>query len=252
MSEVIQAEVENGVVVSFSDAHFWPGVENCAHRALVFLLPSLDPEIVVANGDILDGARISKHARIGWHHAPRLKDEIDTCKQNMNAIYLASEDAQHVWTLGNHDARFETYLANHAPEYNGVKGFSLKEHFPVWQPCWRLDVNENTIFKHRWNGGSTATKKNVIEAGCNIVTGHLHSPRVSPYTDYTGTRYGVDDGMLADPAGPQFVAYTEKNPLDWQGGFAVLTFRDYQLLPPELVIVLNDHQVAFRGEVLDV
>jgi Calcineurin-like phosphoesterase len=253
MSEArINANVPDGKVVVFSDAHFWPGVESTAYNALVALLPELDTRMVVANGDILDGARISKHARIGWQHAPKLADELEVCKQRLADIRRSSPHSRFVWPLGNHDARFETFLANRSPEFEGVPGFSLKEHFPSWEPCWSLHLNGNTVIKHRWLGGKNATLNNTIQSGTSIVTGHLHSARVSPYTDFTGTRYGVDAGCLADIGGPQFTAYLEDGCRDWRSGFAVLTFKNGELLWPEHVIVVGENKVAWRGQVLTV
>jgi hypothetical protein len=89
-------------------------------------------------------------------------------------------------------------------------------------------------------------------SGKTIVTGHLHQLKVTPLSDYNGRRYGVDSGTLADPYGPQFEAYTEQNPMNWASGFVVLTFKDGRLLPPELVTVMDDGVVAFRGELIEV
>jgi hypothetical protein len=102
--------------------------------------------------------------------------------------------------LGNHDARFENRLAANAPQYEQVHGFSLKDHFPAWRPCWAV-WNGSTVIKHRYKGGVHATHNNTVNSGVNIVTGHLHSLKVTPFDDYNGTRYGVDTGTLADPQG---------------------------------------------------
>ncbi len=48
-----------------------------------------------------------------------------------------------------------------------------------------------------------------------------HRLLVRPYSDYTGTRYGIETGTLADPHGPQF-RYTENNPRDWHPGFLIM------------------------------
>lgn len=85
-----------------------------------------------------------------------------------------------------------------------------------------------------------------------MVTGHLHSLKVTPYSDYTGIRWGVDTGTLANPYGPQFAYYTEDGPVNWRSGFVVLTIKDRELLWPETVSVLRDGVVCFRGELIDV
>jgi hypothetical protein len=85
-----------------------------------------------------------------------------------------------------------------------------------------------------------------------MVTGHLHSQKVTPFTDYTGTRWGVDTGCLADPDHAAFTDYTEDAPKNWRSGFAVLTFYKDRLLPPELVTVFDANHVTFRGQVIRV
>jgi hypothetical protein len=106
-------------------------------------------------------------------------------------------------------------------------------------------VNGNTLIKHRWHNGIHATYNNALKGGVNVVTGHLHRLQVSAWGDYTGRRYGVDTGTLAEPDGQQFM-YLEHNPVPWASGFAVLTFRNGVLLPPELVEVI-DGEAFFRS-----
>ena len=59
-------------------------------------------------------------------------------------------------------------------------------------------------------------------------------------------RYGVDTGCVADKEHRAF-SYTEDSALDWRSGFAVLTYRDGILMPPELVTKMDAKTVWFRG-----
>jgi hypothetical protein len=154
--------------------------------------------------------------------------------------------------LGNHDARFEVKLAQVAPEFKDVHGVSLSDHFPDWTPCWSLHINDNTVCKHRYSGGAHAGYNNTVKSGRSIITGHLHSQKVTPYTDFNGTRYGVDTGCIADPHHDAFTDYTEDNSKDWRSGFCVLTYRNGLLLYPELVTVWDANHVQFRGELIEV
>ena len=246
----------NGTVIVFSDAHFWPGVYTTAFKGLLWAIKELKPKAVIANGDIFDGAGISRHPRIGWAKAPSVMDELKACTISMGYIEEAAKEARHnvklIWPLGNHDARFETFLAANAPQYEHVKGFTLRDHFPKWEPCWAVWMNENTVVKHRFKGGIHATHNNTMWSGKNIVTGHLHSLKVTPFSDYNGVRYGIDTGTLAEPYGPQFEDYTEQGPLNWRSGFAVLTFVDGKLLLPELVTTHSPDSIEFRGRVIKV
>jgi len=244
--------MEKGRVLVFSDAHFYPDDETTAFRALLECIKEFRPEIIICNGDAFDGASISRHPRIGWDSKPSVKEELEAVTYHMNEIEQASRFKSNlIWTLGNHDARFETFLAANAPQFEGVKGYCLKDHFPLWQPCWSYWINDNTVIKHKWKGSFGAGRANALNGGKHFVTGHTHVLAVQPLTDYNGTRYGVQTGMLANPDGDQFSDYTEDNPKDWRSGFAMLTYERGQLLMPELVQVWDEDkgEVQFRGKI---
>jgi hypothetical protein len=249
----IALTVPNGVVLVGGDAHIWPGPPSTAFRAFLAFIKRLKPVAVIANGDFFDGARISRHPPIGWAQTPSVKQEIEAVQERMHELVMACpKGCRRVWTLGNHDARFETRIATVAPEYAEVHGVSLQDHFPLWEPAWSCWINEDVVVKHRFTGGIYAPRNNTLRSGRTMVTGHLHSQKVMPHSDYNGTRYGVDAGCLADPDAAAFVDYTEDNPKDWRPGFCVLTFKDGELLMPELVTVWDSEHVQFRGELVNV
>lgn len=244
--------IENGTVLVFSDAHFWPGIRTTAYRGLLWAIDVLKPKAIINNGDAFDGAAISRHPRIGWDSKPSVIDELKACEMALGEIEDLAGRAKLIWALGNHDARFENRLAANAPEFQGVRGFSLKDHFERWTPCWSCWPTEDVVVKHRYKGGIHATHQNTVSGGKSIVTGHLHSLKVTPWSDYNGTRYGVDTGTLADPAGPQFEDYLESNPTNWRSGFAVLTFHNGKLLWPEVAHKFDDDVIEFRGQLVNV
>lgn len=250
-SASVRLPIESGTVVVFSDAHYWPGFVTTAHRALLKLIRELKPRAVICNGDAFDGASISRFPRIGWDRKPSVMDELKATTERLEEVLQAAGNAKLVWPLGNHDARFETRLAQSAPEFEGIGGFHLKDHFPEWSPCWACWINDNVVVKHRYKNGIHAAHNNTVNAGVSIVTGHLHALKVTPFADYNGRRYGVDTGTLADPDGPQFVDYLEASPTNWASGFAVLTFHRGKLLPPELVEKIDEGLVTFRGQVIE-
>lgn len=244
-----QGEVHDGHVIVFSDAHFWPQPRTVANNALLELIRELKPRRVVANGDVFDGAgKISTHPPLGWAKVPSLQEEIEACQERMHEIELvAPRGCSLDWNVGNHDTRFDKKLAAIAGEYEGLVE-RLEDKFHAWDFAWSLRLNERVMIKHRWHNGIHATYNNALKSGLTIVTGHLHRLAVTPWADYTGRRYGVDTGTLSDPLAPQF-DYLENNPTPWCSGFAVLTFRDGKLLPPELCEV-HDGVAYFRGEVV--
>lgn len=246
----LNLNIPDGVVIVFSDAHYWPGLVSASHRALVVLIDRLRPRLIVANGDLLDGARISRHDRNGWEQQPTLAQEMGACLERTAEIEAVARKAELVWNLGNHDSRFEMYLSKRAPELEGMPGATLPEHFPKWTFSVSTVLNANgdhpVMVKHRHHNGVHATYNNTMKAGISVVTGHLHRLNVTAWGDYRGRRYGIDTGTLADPTGPQFT-YSEDAPSPHGEGFAVLTFREGRMLPPELVEVV-DGVAIFRGE----
>jgi len=243
----ISIDITDGVIMVFSDAHFWPGVRTPAFRAFCMLAQKLKPKIIINNGDAFDGASISRFPRIGWDSKPSILDELTACKDHLGEMQEAAPKAKLLWCLGNHDQRFENRLSANVPEFQGIGGFRLNDHFPDWKTGWSVWVNNDVVIKHRFRNGIHATRNNTAASGKSMVTGHLHSLKVTPLDDYNGTRWGVDAGTLADPSGPQFRDYLEDNPTDWRSGFIVLTFKNGQMLWPEVARVVGN-QIDFRGE----
>ncbi len=256
----LNLEIEYGKVAIFSDAHYMPGPASVAHRGLVKLITELQPDVVIGNGDLLDGASISRHPPLGWN-GPKVKvaDELKAVSERLGEVSAAARKANRkvklYRTRGNHDARFDIMLATHAAAFEGVKGFSLQDHIPEWQESMSIMVNDGsgetpTMIKHRWHNGIHATYNNLLKGGAHIVTGHLHRLKVEAWGDYRGRRYAVDTGTLADIDHEEF-EYTEDNAVPWGSGFAVLTFHKHKLLPPEIAEVM-DNTIVFRGEVYKV
>ena len=244
-------EVPNGHVVVFTDAHFYPGDQSVAFYALLNVIKTLKPEVVICGGDALDGTQISRwEPTRGWHTPPALARQLEAMVNCMNDIASASGKARRYWTLGNHDARLSRYLAVRAPEVEDLPGTTLEDYLPDWPLSWSVQLNGNTIVRHRpVAGGLHSTYQSPLRAAAHFVHGHLHglNVRVVPRYGLDGPEFhfGVDAGSLADATGDQF-DYREDG-LPHAQGFCVLTYQDGKLLMPELCIVQNG-AAWFRGE----
>lgn len=244
----MDVDLENATIFVASDAHYWPGESSEAHKAFVRLIKKMKPDIIVMNGDAFDGATISRFGKIGFstHDIPSVKQELEAVSDRLGEIEKVAGNGKLIFTLGNHDMRFENRLANVAPEFEGVHGFSLKEHFPAWQFCISMFINKNLMIKHRYHNGVHATFNNPLKSGVSMVTGHLHRLQATIVSDYNGTRWGVDTGTLSDTEGDH-MAYGEDNPKNHCSGFAVLTVTNGRLIQPEFCAVL-DGVPYFRGK----
>jgi hypothetical protein len=250
----IELGIEDGTVIVFSDAHFIPGQRSTAFKGLLWAIQEFKPKAVICNGDAFDGASISRYDASDMPQTSVIQ-ELKACQAALEEIEETAKAERHnvklVFTWGNHDARFANRLAQHAPQFKDVLGFKLTDHITNWDFCWACWPTEKVVVKHRYKNGIHATHNNTVNAGVSIVTGHLHSLKVTPFDDYNGTRYGVDTGTLAETDGPQFT-YGELNPSNHRSGFAILNFFNGKLLWPEVVHKFDENQIEFRGEVIDV
>jgi hypothetical protein len=250
----VNVELDNGVIMVGSDCHYYPDIISTAHRAFVHLAKELSPKMLIMNGDVFDGSSASSHSPIGWQQTPTVKQELDACKDRLSEIEAVAKNAKLHWTWGNHDLRFNTRLASQVGSaFEGVHGMNLTDHFPRWKFSTSIMVNDHTMIKHRWHNGIHAIHNNILKSGCSFITGHLHSLKVTPWTDYSAqkTRYGVDTGTMANIDDPAFF-YVEDSPVNWRSGLAVLTFWKGKLMPPELCEVISEGVVYFRGQIIEV
>jgi len=252
--------IQDGCVLVVSDQHYYPGLApSLAHTASLKLAKKLKPYVIISNGDTIDGASISRwpvSSFVEMKGRPTVAAELEESAKRLKEYEDLSFVVYRVWNLGNHDARFETRLAEKVPEYAGVDGFSLKRHFPGWLPAWRTDFCATpdgvpeVVVKHRFKGGMYAAANNALWAGTSMVTGHDHALWAKAMTDVRGVRWGIDAGTTAPVESPHFTNYTEDNVQNWQSGFVFLHFRGGKFVGPELVHCLADGRVLFRGEVL--
>jgi hypothetical protein len=254
MQPRIDETISDGVAFAVSDCHFHPDEPaTTAWRAAVMLAKQLQPQLIVAAGDVCDFPGVSKHNRILWEQRPKVVDEIAIAQRRFREISQAAPKAQLRWTFGNHCTRMASFLSNKAPELEGLHGSQLQDFFPQWDFCWQVRVNKDSnspaYITHKLAGGVHAPYRNAVRAGATYVTGHTHSQKIVPVTSLRGTVWGVDCGCIADPASVLFENYTEAGPTDWRSGFSILTWSSGELMPPELVQVVKQSGIPGKGTV---
>lgn len=245
------AENVTGTVIIGGDLHAWPGERSTAFAAFIELIKDLKPSMIIMNGDVFDGSRISRHPPGAWCQLPTVADELDAVKERLAEVEsVAPKGCPLVLPAGNHDSRFSARLAMNAPEYMGVDGFDLADHLSAWQFCWSIWLNGHTVVKHRWHQGIHGAYNNVLKGGKNIFTNHTHRLHATMYADYNGLRWGVECGTLSafGPENDKY-SYSEDQPQNWSEGFAVAHFENNTgiLIEPEFCRVLNG-TAYFRGQ----
>jgi hypothetical protein len=246
--------VKDGIVVIFSDPHWLPDHSTTAHDALETVVRKLKPDGVICGGDAVDGDTISRYDPTRGHHKRfSVREELDCVKEHFDSLDKvmdrACPKAFRSWILGNHDVRLSRFVATKAPELANMPYARLEEWVPRWPLSWTAEINSGTdgmtVVRHRNQAGMLHLQGQ--KAGCHYVHGHLHKLNVHTLATFAGFRYSVDTGSLADPESEGF-DYGEGGPNHCQG-FAVLTYRNYKLMLPELAYV-QDGKAYFRGEAL--
>jgi hypothetical protein len=244
------SENVTGTVIVASDLHAWPGDRSVAFAALVELVRELKPSLLIANGDSVDMASISRHPPIGWQTIPTVLEELDAAKElHAELESAAPAGTPLVWLYGNHCLRFNSRLAAEAAEFRGIPGMSLEDHFPAWDFAMSMHLNKSTVIFHSYHNGVHAAYNNTVKSGVSTVTGHTHRLQAVQWADYNGLRWGIECGTLSDfgPDQGKF-AYALDRPVNWSQGFCVLTYdHTGRLLEPEFCRVL-DGTAYFRGQ----
>lgn len=234
-------EIVGGSVIVGGDLHAWPGNVPLMWRAFCAVAKKIKPHAIVLNGDIIDGARVSRHGAVLGAAAPKIDQEIDAVQ---DMLAMLPKCPIRIWTMGNHDVRVNNYLAANAPELDTYAG-RLEDRFPQWDFCYAATINSVEI-RHRFRGGIHAAWNNALHAGTSIVTGHTHQLQITAVRNRNGSHWGVEAGMLGDPRSRAF-EYHEGQPSRAHEGFVVLTFDDEgQLMPPEFCEMVRGRPV-FRG-----
>ena len=234
-------DLDDGSILIGSDAHIWPYNDTIMMKAFALASKKLKPKVIVLNGDILDGARVSRHGSLLGQAAPKLTHELTAVHRWIDTLYRAPT---RIWTMGNHDQRVDNYLANNAPELDDYAG-RLSDRFPDWTFCWAATIN-NLEVRHRFRSGIHAGWNSALHSGISTVTGHTHQLQVTAVRNRNGTHWGIECGMLGDPAHKAF-EYTEGQTNRTQAGFVVITFRNGIMMPPE-TCELVDGRPVFRGD----
>lgn len=249
--------IKSAIVVS--DIHA-PYQDNKAVQIAQNITEELQPDIFVANGDIVDGYPISRFLKDPTR-IEGLQEELDTAKRILEGFKNASPKTKRYMTEGNHEARLHKTIATMdgpARELARLENFqeamswrSLLNLGPLgykWvgesdQPA--TDIIPHFLVKHgsvvRKFSGYTAKGEydNYHRSG---TSGHTH--RLSHYfqTNLGVTHQWVETGCLCSLQ-PDYIRYP-----NWQQGFAVFTWYGKSLPHVELVHIQNGRAI-FRGKV---
>lgn len=241
LPQMISHDIGDGVVMVGNDLHIWPGEVPLMWKAFCSVAHKIKPKAIVLNGDLLDGARVSRHGALLGARAPKIDEEIDALH---GCLAMLPKSALRIWTIGNHDMRVNNYLAANAPEMDNYVG-RLEDRFPQWEFAYGAMLGDVEI-RHRFRGGIHTGWNNALHAGISIVTGHTHQLQITAVRNRNGSHWGIETGMLGDPRSRAF-EYHEGAPSRAHEGFVVLSYDDGALMPPEFCEMVRGRPI-FRGK----
>lgn len=229
-------------MIVLSDIHV-PYHNHRATKTAFEFIKQEKPQIVAINGDAIDFYAISRYSKDPKRRL-ELPSEISEFNDFLSDLQEAAGKAQIIYVSGNHEARWNKYLRDHAVELEGLRVLSLPEVFQLKKRniIWAKDgftygscfvVHGDGLFGGK--SGFTVTKwMDRYMASC--VVGHIHRLAVVHRRTATGRLFGVEAGTLSsfDPS------YEMTGFADWQTGFASLTRYKNGLIVPAIHEIVND------------
>ena len=226
-------------ILSISDTHstfLCPFTWFCFRRAV----QQLEPDVIYLNGDILEGAQISRHPKIpGW--SVPLQLEFDFAREMFRQLREDAPDTDIVWGAGNHGLdRLAMYLTQVAPALSGLRnlrfdklaglddlGVKLAQGGTISSPEGEEDHQPGTMFPgeyfiyHGHALGQTPYLNELRDHGYAGQSGHVHRAGMAYATEERGgARSWMSTPMGCVPRAGRSYLFKKRN-TGWQTGFGV-------------------------------
>lgn len=163
---------KTSLVLSISDTHA-TFLDPFTWYAFLSACRDLQPEYILFNGDILEGAEISRYPKIpGW--TIDLQSEFDFAREMFRQVRELCPDSEIVWSAGNHGLdRLASYITQVAPAFAKLRTMRFDELAGVGEYGVRLT-----------QGGSIVSPKGQEDAMVGLTLHGFYRP-------YHGTRLGI-------------------------------------------------------------
>lgn len=211
-------------VLFFSDPHI-PLHDQRAWNLLLKCGKSFRPDILVCIGDFGDFGAISRHLKYPGR-TPSTKAEIIACKEARKQLDALGAKEK-VWIKGNHDQRWDDYLAEKAPELvevlpsleetlgfpdNGWKVIPYRQHYRLGKLYLTHDVGSS---------GRYAIFRTLERFEHSVLSGHTHRLAYMVEGNAVGEyKVAATFGWLGDMSKMDYMAHINMMK-DWALGFGV-------------------------------
>lgn len=226
------------LLLSISDTHS-TYLDPFVWHSFLVACRELQPDIVVFNGDILEGSAISSHPKIPGHTIP-LRLEFEFARTMFEQVREILPDADIWWMAGNHGLdRFARYMAHEASalvdlpnmRFDKLVGLDdldikLSQGGSIMSPVGTEEDREGELFGgfygvyHGRKLGMTPYMTELRSSMRSGQTGHIHRAGLAYMTtEFTGAISHMSTPMgCTHHAGK---AYMKGNNDNWQKGFGI-------------------------------
>lgn len=182
-------------------------------------------DTIVVLGDFCDFWSISRHRKDPGRKL-RLAQELGTCRSAIREVESLGADRL-IFCVGNHEDRLARYIADKAPELEGVINLPTALGLGDWEivPYTSYKKVEGVIYSHDFGstmGGRTALPNAFKAAGQSLVIGHIHRQEIIRGNDIHGKpAVAYSPGWLGNPASIDY-RHRALVSRDWSWGFGII------------------------------
>ena len=189
----------------------------------------VNPHVIFLNGDIIDCAEISKFDK-NLDHSDRndLGSELESVRVFLKSLRKRFPKSRIVYIFGNHEYRWNVFIAKRAPELHGLLGMTLQDQLELHQNKIECIYSGNKESSYLWgkllighfdavNSYSGVTAKNLLDRkGISLIQAHTHRGGSSFKRLWDRDIVAYENFCLCDRS----PAYVDRP--NWQLGFSVI------------------------------
>ncbi len=225
----------------------------------------MDPDIIICNGDIIEGSAISRHPKVPGK-VMKLQAEFDFAREMFSMLRRICPDAEIIYTAGNHGLdRLASYLTQVAPGLAGLDSMRIDKLLALDDLGIRLAqggsfvspegqekerpgclVKPYYIATHGTALGQTPFMTELRATGISGTSGHVHRAGIAYGTTEA---MGVTSWMSTPSAVVEECArgYIKSRSIAWQAGWGVAYLDDESGRVHQYPVVVNDGFAACEG-----
>lgn len=188
------------------------------------------PNCAVIIGDFPDCYAVTSHTKDpSRRRAGQLAWELDRTDEEANRLQaIGLERVEYV--EGNHETRLTRYIAEHAPELDGLGGLCVRDRLRIDKRGWgwtpykeSLRIGEMSFTHDVERCGVHTARQSVLDYGDNVTIGHSHRAGIAYVGSARGsTHVGLNVGWLGDYSKVDY-RHRDMARREWQHGFGWIT-----------------------------